>query len=145
LFESSIELGSVSFSSRLAIAGIYGGVHPLASEAYGPDHAAWHSVLQHFDYYFGAGGQLETTLALRVFRLDSELSLLGRSFVCVDEHAQLPISDAWRRVRWTFGFRIHPNWSLRLSSDDLVRTGRLGAARALAHETSAELAARASF
>jgi hypothetical protein len=145
LFEATVEFGRVSLSSRLAVAGIYGGVHPLASEAYGSERGAWHSVLSHFDYYFGAGGQLESSLGLRVFRLESELSLLGRSFVCVDEHAQLPISDAWRRVRGTVGYRMHPSWSVRFYSDDLVRTGRLGAARALAHETSAGLELRASF
>jgi len=145
LFESSVELGRVSLSSRIAVGGIYGGVHPLASEAYGPDHSAWQSVLRSFDYYFGAGAQLESSLGLRVSRLDSELSLLGRSFECVDEHAQLPISDAWRRLRWTVGYGIHPGWSLRIYSDDLVRTGRLGLARASAHERSAGLEARAWF
>jgi len=145
LFESTVEFGNLSFSSRLAVTAIYGGVHPLASEAYGPDHAAWQSVLSHFDYYFGAGAQLEGSLGLRVFRLDSELSLLGRSFVCVDEHAQLPMSDAWRRLGWSVGYHIDPSWSLRFYSDDLVRTGRLGVARASAHETSAGLQARATF
>jgi len=145
LFESTVELGSVSLSSRIAVAGIYGGVHPLASEAYGPDHGAWQSVLRSFDYYFGAGAQLESSLGLRVFRLDSELSLLGRSFECVDEHAQLPMSDTWRRLRWTVGYAIHSGWSLRAYSDDLARTGRLGLARASAHESSAGLEARAWF
>ncbi|HEX2670099.1 MAG TPA: DUF3943 domain-containing protein [Polyangiaceae bacterium] len=145
LFEANAELGSVSIGSRLSVAGIYGGVHPLASEAYGPDRSALPSVVQHFDYYFGAGGQLESTLDVRVFRLDSELSLLGRSFVCVDEHAQLPMSDAWRKLRWTVGYRIHPSWSLRVRSEDLVRTGRLGVARASAHETSAGFEVRAIF
>ena len=145
LFESTLELGRVSLRSRLAVAGIYGGVHPLASEAYGPDHSAWQTVLQHFDYYFGAGAQLEGSLGLRVFRLDSELSLLGRSFACVDEHAQLPISDTWHRLRWTLGYRVQPGWSLSLASSDLQRAGRLGRARASAHETSLGLEARATF
>jgi hypothetical protein len=145
LFESTLELGDVSVRSRLAVAGIYGGVHPLASGAFGPDRDAWQSVLRHFDYYFGAGAELDGSLALRVYRLDSELALLGRSFVCVDEHAQLSMSDAWRRLRWTVGYRIHPDWSLRVYSDDLRRTGRLGVARASAHEVSAGLEARATF
>ncbi|HYQ04747.1 MAG TPA: DUF3943 domain-containing protein [Polyangiaceae bacterium] len=145
LFEANIELGDVSFGSRLAVTGIYGGVHPLASEAYGPDRDALQPVLRHFDYYFGAGGQLESSLGVRVLRLDSQLSLLGRSFVCVDEHAQLPISDNWRQLRWSVGYRILPGWALRLYSDDLWRTGKLGFARARAHEISAGLEARASF
>jgi len=145
LFEATIELGDVSLKSRVAVAGIYGGVHPLASAAFGLDRGAWQSVLRHFDYYFGAGAELESSLGLRVFRLDSELSLLGRSFVCVDEHAQLPMSDAWRRLRWTVGYGIRPNWSLRVYSDDLRRTGRLGVARASAHEVSAGLEARVTF
>ena len=145
LFETTVELGSFSLISRVAVAGIYGGVHPLAGEAYGPDRGQWQSVLSHFDYYFGAGGQLESSLGIRVFRLDSELSLLGRSFTCVDEHAQLPMSDAWRQLRWTVGYRVRPSWSLRLDSNDLLRTGRLGVARAAAHEVSAGLEARATF
>jgi len=145
LFEVDVELGDVSLSSRLAVAGIYGGVHPLASETYGPDRAALHSVLRQFDYYFGAGAQLESSLGLRVFRLDSKLRLLGRSFSCVDEHATLPIGDTWRQLRWDVGYRIQPGWSLRLYSDELVRTGRLGVARASAHEVSAGLEARATF
>lgn len=146
LFEADVELGGgVSVESRVSVAGIYGGVHPLASEAYGPDREALHSVLRHFDYYFGAGGQLETSLGLRVSRLDSALALLGRSFACVDEHAPFPISDTWRRLRWSLGYRILPGWSLRLHSEDLVRTGRLDFARASAHEVSATLEARASF
>jgi hypothetical protein len=84
-------------------------------------------------------------LGVRVFRLDSTLSLLGRRFVGVDEHAQLPMSDAWRQVRWTVGFLVHPSWSLRVYSDDLVRTGQLGGARASAHEDSAGLQLRATF
>jgi len=145
LFEVNVELGSVSLRSRLAVSGIYGGVHPLASEAYGPDRDALQSVLRHFDYYFGAGGQLESSLGLRVFRLESSLTLLGRSFTVVDEHAQLPMSDAWRQVRWTVGFLVHPSWSLRVYSDDLVRTGQLGGARASAHEDSAGLQVGATF
>lgn len=145
LFEANVEMGDVSIGSRLAIAGVYGGVHPLASDAYGPERGAWQSVLRHFDYYFGAGGQLESSLDVRLFRLDSELSLLGRSFACVDEHAQLPMSDTWRQLRWTVGYRIHPSWSVRVRSDDLVRKGRLGGARASAHETGAGLEIRAIF
>ena len=145
LFEANIELGDVSLSSHLAVTGIYGGVHPLASDAYGPNREALQSVLRQFDYYFGAGGQLESSLGLRVLRLDSQLSLLGRSFVCVDEHASLPMSDAWSQLRWTVGYRIHPGWALRLYSDELLRTGKLGSARARANEVSAGLEARASF
>jgi hypothetical protein len=144
-FEANFELGSVAIESQLSVAGIYGGVHPLASEAYGPNREALHSVLRHFDYYFGAGGELETSLGIRFHRLDSRLSLLGRSFACVDEHALLPMSDTWRRLRWSVGFRILPRWSLRLGSEDFLRAGRLGFARASAHEVSAALEARATF
>jgi len=146
LFEAQVELGGgVALDSRLSVAGTYGGVHPLASEAYGPDREALHSVLRHFDYYFGAGAQLEMSLGLRILRLESALALLGRSFTCVDEHARQPISDAWRRVRWSLGYRVLPGWSLGFHWEDLVRTGRLGFARASAHEVSAALEVRATF
>jgi len=145
LFEFTGELGKVSVTSRVAFSALYGGIHPFASRAYGPDRRALPPVLERFDYYFGAGGQLETSLTVRVLSLEGEFAVLGRRLRCVDEHVRVPISDDWQRLQLAVGFHPRPAWLLRIYSDDSVRMGYLAAARATAHERAAGLEARVNF
>ena len=145
VFEYRGELGKISVASRVSASALYGGVHPIASEAYGPARAELAAVVSKFDYYFAAGGEIETSLSVRVLRLEADLNLLGRSVACVDRHVQVPISDSWQRLQWGVAYRIQPAWSLRLYSDDSLRTGRMGAAHAQAHERALGLETRANF
>ncbi|MEO6602272.1 MAG: DUF3943 domain-containing protein, partial [Polyangiaceae bacterium] len=145
LFEYRGSLGALSVTSRLDASAIYGGVHPMATDAYGSQRSSLASVLSHFDYYFGAGAQVETSLALRWGGLEAEGSLLERGFSCVDEHVAQPIHDSWRRFAFGVGFRVRPTWMLRFFSDDTLRSGTLANARGSAHESAAGLEARAIF
>ena len=144
MFEYRGAFGPVSITSKVDAAATYGGVHPIASDAFG-SRATLAPVLRHFDYYFGAGAQLEASLTLQVAGIEADGSLLGRAFSCVDEHVHLPIRDAWQRFGFGLGYRVRPAWTLRFFSDDTVRTGRLGEVRASLHESSAGLEARANF
>jgi len=145
LFEYKGEFGKVSLTSRLVISGLYGGTHPLASRAYGSDRRALAPVLQKFDYYFGAGAQLETSLTVRVHSLEADFNLLGRSMHCVDEHVRIPIRDRWQRLQLGIGFRPRFDWLVRVYADDSVRTGQMAAARTSAHERASGLEARVNF
>ncbi|HET7540332.1 MAG TPA: hypothetical protein VFK05_10695, partial [Polyangiaceae bacterium] len=146
LFEYKGEFGKLSLVSRVAISGLYGGTHPFGSRAYGPNRSALPPVLQKFDYYFGAGAQLETSLTLRVPLLEADFNLLGRSLRCVDEHVHVPILDRWQRLQLGVGFRPpRSSWLFRISVDDSVRTGQLAAAHASAHERATGLEARVNF
>ena len=138
-------LGAVSVTSRVDASAIYGGVHPMASDAYGARRSSLASILSHFDYYFGAGAQVETSLELRWGSLEAEGSLLERGFTCVDEHVAQSIHDTWRRFAFGLGFRVRPTWSLRLFGDDTLREGTLANARGSAHESAAGFEARATF
>jgi Domain of unknown function (DUF3943) len=145
MFEYRGSLGPVSVTSRVDASGIYGGVHPMATDAFGARRAALTPILQHFDYYFGAGAQLETQLTLRWAGLEADGLLLGRRFTCVDEHVTQSIHDSWQRFAFGVGFRIRPSWLLRFFSDDTLRTGTLADARGSARESAAGLEARAIF
>jgi hypothetical protein len=145
IFEYRGEFGHFSLTSRVSFSALYGGNHPLASRAYGAARQTLPPVLQKFDYYFGAGGQLETSLTLRVLTVEADFNLLGRHLRCVDEHVRVPISDSWQRLQLGLGFRPHPAWLLRVYSDNSVRTGQLATARATAHERAAGLEARINF
>jgi hypothetical protein len=134
-FEYRAALGGASLAARVDVAATYGGIHPIASRAYG-DRSKLAPIIQHFDYYFGAGAQLESSLELRYAGLEADGSLVGRHFACVDEHVHLPISDAWQRFEFGLGAGVWPSWTLRLFATDTLRTGRLGAARGSAHESA---------
>ena len=124
---------------------MYGGIHPMATDAYGARRDALASVLRHFDYYFGAGAQLEASLNLRWGMLEADGSMLGRRFSCVDEHVSQTIHDTWQHFAAGVGLRIQPAWLLRAFSEDTLRAGSLADARGSAHESSAGLEARATF
>lgn len=144
MFEYRGAFGPASITSKVDVAATYGGVHPIASAAFG-DRSTLTPVLRNFDYYFGAGGQIESSLTLQLAGLEADGSMLGRRFVCVDEHVQQSISDTWQRFGFGFGYRLRPMWMLRFFSEDTVRAGRLAAARGVVHESAAGLEARAIF
>lgn len=145
MFEYRGSLGALSVASRLDVSGVYGGIHPMASDAFGPRRSQLASVIRHFDYYFGAGGQLEASLSLRWGRFEVDGSMLGRQFSCVDEHVSQTIRDSWQHFAAGVGVRVQPTWMLRAFSEDTVRAGSLADARGSAHESSAGLEARAIF
>jgi hypothetical protein len=145
MFEFRGHLGFASITTRVDLLAAYGGVHPLASRAFGADHAKLPLVLSHFDYYFGAGGELEASLEVGFHRLQADGSLLARRFSCIDEHAQLPIRDSWERYVAGLSYRIEAGWSARLFAESGVRAGRLGDARARARETTSGLELRTTF
>ncbi len=145
MFEYRASLGPVSVASRIDASAIYGGVHPMATDAYGTRRRSLASVVQHFDYYFGAGAQLESSLSVRWAGLEADGAVLGRHFTCVDEHVSQDIHDSWQRLSFGLGVRVQPSWMLRLFSDDTWRSGGLADARGSAHESAAGLEARAIF
>jgi hypothetical protein len=145
MVEYHASFGKASLTSRIDAMGIYGGVHPMASGAFGPDRSALAPVLRHFDYYFGAGAELKSALSLRYGRLEAEGSLLARGFTCVDEHVQQSISDTWQRFAFAFSYRILPAWAVRAFSDDTRRAGRLATARGSAHESATGIELRSRF
>lgn len=145
MFEYKGSLGAVSVTSRIDVAGVYGGIHPMATDAYGARRQSLASVLQHFDYYFGAGAQLEASLNLRWGLLEADGSMLGRRFSCVDEHVSQTIVDTWQHFAAGVGLHVQPTWLLRAFSEDTLRAGSLADARGSAHENSAGLEARAIF
>jgi len=144
MFEHRAALGAVSLTSKLDAAAAFGGIHPIALDAYG-DRSNLASVLQHKGYYFGAGGQLEAALTLRWLRLELGASLLARHFVRVDPHVTQSIEDNWQRFDLGAGMHIHPAWMLRAFSEDALRTGRLGDARTTAHERVGGFEVRSIF
>jgi len=145
MVEYRASFGELSLTSRIDASVTYGGIHPMASGAFGADRSALAPVLRHFDYYFGAGGELESSVSLRYGRVEAEGSVLGRRFTCVDEHVKQSISDTWQRFDLALSYRILPAWALRVFSDDTVRAGRLAAARGSAHESAAGLELRSIF
>jgi hypothetical protein len=145
MFEYKGSLGAVALTSRVDLSGVYGGIHPMATDSYGARRDALASVLRHFDYYFGAGAQLEASLDLRWGLLEADGSMLGRRFSCVDEHVSQTIHDTWQHFAAGVGLHIQPAWLLRAFSEDTLRAGSLAEARGSAHESSAGLEARAIF
>jgi hypothetical protein len=145
LFEYRATLGSVSLTSKLDLAGAFGGIHPIALDAFGPDRSSLASVVQHKSYYFGAGGQVEASLSLGFGQLVADGSLLARHFVRVDPNVTQYIEDDWRRLAAGVGIHIRPAWLLRVYSEDSLRMGRLADARTVAHENAAGLELRANF
>lgn len=145
MFEFRGHLGSATVSSRVDLLAAYGGVHPLASRAFGPDRDQLPLVLNHFDYYFGAGGELEASLDVSFHRLAADASLLGRRFSCVDEHAHLPIRDAWERYVAGLTYRLGDGWSARIFGEKAFRSGMLGDARASVRESTSGLELRTTF
>ena len=145
MFESRVALGSLMIHSRVDASAIYGGVHPMASDTLGAGRAALAPVLRNFNYYFGAGAQLEAQVGLRWAALEADGSLLGRSFTCVDEHVAQSIHDTWQRVALGVGVRARPALLLRLFADDTVRAGALADARGKAHESAAGFEVSAVF
>ena len=145
MFEYRARMGSFSLAAKADATGAFGGIHPIALDAAASDRDSLRYTLRSHGYYFGVGGQLQAGLTLAYRDLEASASFTGRRFTRVDQRLGLTVYDAWERFQFGFGYRMRPNWTLRLFSDDMVRTGRLGDAWGRAHDSTAGLEARVDF
>jgi hypothetical protein len=132
--ESRAALGRARLRVTLDAGAEYGGMHPIALQAFRAAPGQLPREVAIFSYYFALGARARSQLELRLQRLSFDVGMTAWGFGSVDEHVEVPISDGFTRFGAGLGYGVDANTTLHGYAERTQRFGHMGDVHADARE-----------